>query len=118
MCGAPVDDWGAAEPFEGLIREFLMAKFVSVHIIACMTRQDVERLLVRFATEESGGVKNLRVQCDTLSGRMVCEWEAPERDTLVKWLKKCDVRFRGGSEWLMRVQLESVEGKIVTLTGA
>ena len=65
-----------------------MAKFVSVHIIACMTRQDVERLLVRFATEKSDGVKNLRVQCDTLSGRMVCEWEAPDRDTLVKWLKK------------------------------
>ena len=95
-----------------------MAKFVSVHIIACMTRQAVERLLARFATEEGGGVKNLRVQCDTLSGRMVCELEAPDRDTLVKWLKKCDVRFRGKSEWLMRVQLESVAGKVVTLTGA
>jgi hypothetical protein len=93
-----------------------MPKFVSAHIIACMTRQDVERLLKRFAEEEeSEGVKNLRVQCDTMSGRMVCEWEAPDRDTLVKWLKKCDVHFRGGSEWLMRVQLESVEGKMVTL---
>ncbi|MBI1926406.1 hypothetical protein HYR99_19455 [Candidatus Poribacteria bacterium] len=90
-----------------------MSKFVSAHIIACMTRQDVERLVKRFAAEESDGVKNLRVQCDTVSGRMVCEWQAPDISTLVEWLKKRNVHFRGGGEWIMRVQLEAVEGKMV-----
>ena len=53
-----------------------MPKFVSAHVIACMTRQDVARLLKRFKEEENTDVRNIRVLCDTLSGRMVCEWEA------------------------------------------
>jgi hypothetical protein len=94
-----------------------MSKFVSAHIIACMTRQDVERLVKRFAEAEREGVKALRVQCDTVSGRMVCEWEAPDLNTLVEWLKKRNVNIRGSGEWIMRVQLEAVEGKMVTSKG-
>ena len=92
-----------------------MPKFVSAHIIACMTRQDVERLVKQFMAEESDGIKSLRVQCDTMLGRMVCEWEAPDRNTLVEWLKKRHVHFRGGGEWLMRVQIEAVDGAVVKL---
>ena len=92
-----------------------MPKFVSAHIIACMTRQDVEKLVKRFIEEESDGVKNLKVQCDTILGRMVCEWEAPDRNTLVEWLKERHVHFRGGGEWVMRVQIEAVEGDVARL---
>lgn len=92
-----------------------MPKFVSAHIIACMTRQDVEKLVKRFIEEESDGVKNLKVQCDTILGRMVCEWEAPDRNTLVEWLKGRHVHFRGGGEWVMRVQIEAVEGDVARL---
>jgi hypothetical protein len=92
-----------------------MPKFVSAHIIACMTRQQVERLAKQFMEEESDGVKSLRVQCDTMLGRMVCEWEAPDRNTLVEWLKKRHVHFRGGGEWVMHVQIEAVEGDVVRL---
>ena len=53
-----------------------------------MTRQDVARLLKRFKEEENTDVSNIRVLCDTLSGRMVCEWEASDRVTLIEWLKK------------------------------
>jgi hypothetical protein len=84
-----------------------------------MTRQDLERLVKRFMTEPSQpptvggqGVKNLRTQCDTMQGRMICEWEAPDRDTLVEWLKKRSVRFRGEDEWIMLVQMEAVDGKM------
>ncbi len=92
-----------------------MPKFVSAHIIACMTRQDVERLAKRFSDEESDGIKSLKVQCDTVLGRMVCEWEAPDRDALVEWLKKRHVHFRGDSEWVMRVQLETVDNEVTRL---
>ena len=92
-----------------------MPKFVSAHIIACMTRQDVERLAKRFIDDESDGVKSLKVQCDTVLGRMVCEWEAPDRDTLVEWLKQRHVHFRGGGEWVMRVQLETVDNTVARL---
>ena len=92
-----------------------MPKFVSAHAIACMTRQDVARLLKRFKEEEEDtDVSNIRVLCDTLSGRMVCEWEARDRVTLVEWLKKCNVQIRGTGEWLMAVQYESVGDELVT----
>ena len=91
-----------------------MPKFVSAHVIACMTRQDVARLLKRFKEEENTDVRNVRVLCDTLSGRMVCEWEARDRVVLVEWLKKCNVQIRGTGEWLMAVQYESVDAELVT----
>ena len=90
-----------------------MPKFVSAHVIACMTRQDVARLLKRFKEEENDDVRNIRVLCDTLSGRMVCEWEARDRMALIEWLKKCNVQIRGTGEWVMAVQYESVEDGLV-----
>ena len=90
-----------------------MPKFVSAHVIACMTRQDVARLLKRFKEEENSDVRNIRVLCDTLSGRMICEWEASNRPTLIEWLKKCNVQIRGTGEWIMAVQYESVDDQLV-----
>jgi len=90
-----------------------MPKFVSAHAIACMTRQDVSRLLKRFREEENADVINIRVLCDTLSGRMVCEWEARDSVTLIEWLKKCNVQIRGTGEWLMTVQYESIDDELV-----
>ena len=90
-----------------------MPKFVSTHVIACMTRQDVARLLKRFKEEGNAEVCNIRVLCDTLSGRMVCEWEARDRVMLVEWLKKCNVQLRGTGEWIMAIQYESVDDDLV-----
>lgn len=89
-------------------------RFVSAHVIACMTRQDVARLLKRFQEEADEDVQNIRVLCDTLSGRMLCEWEARDRLTLIEWLKKCNVHLRGTGEWVMSVQYESVGDELVT----
>ncbi len=91
-----------------------MPKFVTTHAIACMTRQDVERLLKRFRESETADVRNIRVLCDTLSGRMLCEWEARDRSTLAAWLQACNVQLRGTGEWLMAVQYESSGDKMVT----
>ena len=90
-----------------------MSKFISAHVIACMTRQDVARLLKRFKAEGNSEVRNIGVLCDTLSGRMVCEWEARDRVTLVEWLKKCNVQLRGTGEWVMTVQYESIDDELV-----
>lgn len=93
-----------------------MPKFVTVHAIACMTRQDVARLLKRFQEEANADVRNIRVLCDTLSGRMICEWEARDRVTLIEWLKRCNVQLRGTGEWIMSVQYESVDADLVAPT--
>ncbi len=89
-------------------------RYVSVHAIACMTRQDVTRLLQRFQEEGNEDVSNIRVLCDTLSGRMLCEWEARDKLTLIEWLKKCNVQLRGTGEWIMTVQYESVDDQLVS----
>jgi hypothetical protein len=89
-------------------------RLITAHITSCMTRQDLEKLVRRFMTESDGGVKSVRVQCDTMAGRMICEWEAPDSDTLTKWLAKRNVRFRSSEEWIMTVQMEAVEGKMTT----
>ena len=91
-------------------------RFVSAHAIACMTRQDVARLLQRFQEEANDDVSNIRVLCDTLSGRMVCEWEASDKLTLIEWLKKCNVQIRGTGEWVMSVQYESVDDQLIAAT--
>ena len=91
-------------------------RFISTHAIACMTRQDVARLLKRFQEEANDDVSNIRVLCDTLSGRMVCEWEARDKLTLVEWLKKCNVQLRGTNEWIMTVQYESVDDELIVST--
>jgi hypothetical protein len=89
-----------------------MPRYVTVHVISCMTRQDVQRLIKRFDEEKDETVKNLRLLCDTRSGRMICEWDATDRLTLIEWLKRCNVQLRGGSEWVMQVQIEAVEGQM------
>lgn len=91
-------------------------RFISAHVIACMTRQDVARLLKRFQEEANDDVRNIRILCDTLSGRMVCEWEARDKLTLIEWLKKCNVQLRGTGEWVMAVQYESVGDELVSPT--
>ena len=93
-----------------------MPKFVSAHVIACMTRQDVARLLKRFKEEENDDVRNIRVLCDTLSGRMICEWEARDRIALIEWLKRCNVQIRGTGEWVMAVQYESIDSELIAPT--
>jgi hypothetical protein len=80
-----------------------------------MTRQQVENLVKSFLEGAGDGVKNLRVQCDTVLGRMVCEWEAPDSDTLLDWLEARNVKFRGSGEWMMRVQIEALDGNVATI---
>ena len=91
-------------------------RLLSAHAIACMTRQDVARLLKQFQEEANDDVNNIRVLCDTLSGRMICEWEARDKITLIEWLKKCNVQLRGTGEWVMTVQYESVGNELKTPT--
>lgn len=74
------------------------------------------RLLQRFQEEGNEDVSNIRVLCDTLSGRMLCEWEARDKLTLIEWLKKCNVQLRGTGEWIMTVQYESVDDQLVSAT--
>ncbi len=50
-----------------------MPKFISAHVTTQITRQQIEQLVKRFAEASSGGIRHLRLQCNTIVGRMICE---------------------------------------------
>lgn len=65
-----------------------------------MTRQELEKLLTRLATEAT--VRSVRFVADFTEGRLVCEWEAPDRETLKEFLIAQNMQH----QWLARAELE------------
>ena len=83
-----------------------MTKFISVHVVACLTRQAITDLIDGFKEQQNDAVQHVHSWCDTMAGRMINEWRAADRETLVQWLEEQNVRMRGDSEWIMQVQFE------------
>lgn len=92
-----------------------MSKFISVHITSCMTKQALTTIIIGFGKNSNDDVQHLHTWCDTLSGRMVCEWEAIDKETLTKWLGEQMIFFRGEHEWVVPVELESIKGELITI---
>ena len=90
-----------------------MNKYISVHVVACLTRQAISNLIQGFKQNENDQVKHLHSWCDTVAGRMINEWQATDKETLIDWLEKQNIKFRGDSEWLIQVQFEAEEGEVV-----
>ena len=83
-----------------------MPRYISAHVIACMPRQRLERL-IRTLVEEAAEVRLIRAWCDTVQGRMVCEWEAPDGEALRSWLQK----HRTTAQWFFRVEYVAEEDR-------
>ena len=77
-----------------------MARYVSLHTLACLTRQGAEQLATRLAS--AGGFTTRRVQVNMLEGKMLVEFESPDRDTLEKWLRNEGFHY----DWLLRIEWE------------
>ena len=78
-----------------------MARYISQHTLACLTRQGAQQL----SQNLHGGqeVKARRVLVNMQDGKMLVEFDAPDREALEKWLSKEKFHF----DWLLRVELES-----------
>ncbi len=87
-----------------------MPRYVSAHVIACMPHQRL-RHLVEEMQQRGGPVRNVRAYCDTLQGRMVCEFEAPDGETLAEWLKERNISY----QWLFRVEFVGEDGELQRL---
>lgn len=72
-----------------------------------MTRQDVKRLVEQFQHDSNEAVELTGAQVDTMSGRMICRWNAQSKDILTGWLEQRNILFRSADEWVMQVQLEN-----------
>lgn len=85
-----------------------MARYVSQHTLACLTRQGAEQLSQKLHGGQ--GVAARRVLINMQEGKMLVEFDAPDRETLEKWLAQERFHF----DWLLRVEWESnAEGKLL-----
>jgi hypothetical protein len=78
-----------------------MARYISQHTLACLTRQGAEQLSKKL--HAASQVAARRVLVNMQEGKMLVEFEAPDREALEKCLAKEKFHF----DWLLRVELES-----------
>lgn len=78
-----------------------MARYLTQHTLACLTRQGAEALVQRL--HGSPQVTARRVLVNMHEGKMLVEFDAPTREDLEKWLAAEKFHF----DWLLRVELES-----------
>lgn len=77
-----------------------MPRYISQHTIACLTRQALEKLIAELRHDPS--VKCVRFVSDSLEGRLLCELEAKDKDTVIAFLDAHNMK----PQWVMRVEQE------------
>jgi hypothetical protein len=87
-----------------------MPRYLSLHTLACLTRQGAEQLTSRLVSAKEIAAR--RVQVNMVDGKMLVEFEAADRDTLEAWLKAQGFHY----DWVMRVELELRRGKLLAVT--
>jgi hypothetical protein len=83
-----------------------MPRYISLHTLACLTRQGADHLVTRLAAAAS--VTTRRVQVNMIEGKMLVEFESPDRETLEKWFRDEGFHY----EWVLRVEFEARDGKL------
>ena len=83
-----------------------MPRYISQHTLACLTRQGAETLTARL--HGANDVKARRVLVNMQEGKMLVEFDAASREELEKWLAAEKFHY----DWVLRVELESAEGKL------
>jgi len=83
-----------------------MARYISMHTLACLTRQGAEELTARLAKADR--VTMRRVQVNMIEGKMLVEFEAADRDTLEKWFRDEGFHY----DWAIRIEFETRRGKL------
>lgn len=77
-----------------------MARYISQHTLACLTRQGADELARRLY--DGTDVIARRVLVNMHEGKMLVEFEAPGREELERWLAARKFHF----DWLLRIELE------------
>ena len=83
-----------------------MARYLTQHTLACLTRQGAEELAKRLHAAK--GVTARRVLLNMVEGKMLVEFEAADRDALEKWLAAERFHF----DWALRIEFESRDGRL------
>ena len=83
-----------------------MPRYLSQHTLACLTRQGAAELArqVHAATL----VQARQVFLNMQEGKMLIDFEAPDRAELEKWFMTQKLHF----DWILRIEFESVNGDL------
>ena len=85
-----------------------MARYLTQHSLACLTRQGAEALAQRMMA--GGAAKAERVLVNMQEGKMFGEFRSGSQEQLEGWLKAEKMHF----DWIVRVEWETrAEGKLV-----
>jgi hypothetical protein len=77
-----------------------MPRYISQHTVACMTRQALEALIAELKRDRT--VNCIRFVADSLEGKLLCEFEAPDKQTALAFLSGHNMH----PHWVMRVEME------------
>ena len=85
-----------------------MARYLTQHTLACLTRQGAESLAERM--QRGSTARADRVMVNMLEGKMLAEFRAESREVLEAWLKAERMHF----DWILRVEWETraADGKL------
>src|SRR6202047_3516152 len=88
----------------------IMARYLTQHTLACLTRQGAENLAQRM--QSGGAARAERVLVNMLEGKMFVEFRAESREALESWLATEGMHF----DWLVRIEWETRahDGKLHT----
>ncbi len=83
-----------------------MPRYLSLHTLACLTRQGAQQLTVQLAS--ATGIRARRMLFNLVEEKMLVGFEAADRETLERWLGDHGFHY----DWVWRVEYESVGGKL------
>jgi hypothetical protein len=83
-----------------------MPRYLTLHTLACLTRQGASEFVERFRHAPALAVH--RAVVNLQAGKMLVEWEAPERNALEHWLDAEKMH----RDWLLRIEYEAREGPL------
>jgi hypothetical protein len=77
-----------------------MPRYFSLHTIACLTRQQLNQLVEDLRRDET--VTCVRFVADTVEGRLLCEFDAPNRELVEAFLTIHSMH----PHWILRAENE------------
>ncbi len=83
-----------------------MPRYLTLHTLACLTRQGAEELAARLGRGTAGAAQ--RVLVNLTEGKMLVEFEAAAREPLEAWLRAEGVHY----DWLLRIEYELRDGRL------
>jgi hypothetical protein len=84
-----------------------MPRYLSLHTLACLTRQGAEQLAAQL--QRAPGFTVRRLVVNMTEGKMLVEYEAADRQAIAGWFE--GEKFH--HDWLFRVEFEAQDGKLV-----